>query len=148
MPWLTQQMPVRCFSSFWQEQPRLKKVKVCLLSSSLDHSKRFTLFCPWQTCSFRHQLSFSSKHSSHAAITRISSVTHMSTTVYSQILIYTAECWVVVEKTKMPKLRLPPTWGMPLHSANKYRYTEQKSCYHSRQESCHRTKHESCHHTK
>ena len=28
-------------------------------------------FCPpWQTCSFRHQLDFSGKHSSHAAITR------------------------------------------------------------------------------
>ncbi len=28
-----------------------------------------TLFVPWQTCSFRHQLAFSGKHSSHAAIT-------------------------------------------------------------------------------
>ena len=28
-------------------------------------------FCPpWQTCSFRHQLGFSGKHSSDAAITR------------------------------------------------------------------------------
>ena len=27
-------------------------------------------FTPWQTCSFRHQLGFSGKHSSHAAITR------------------------------------------------------------------------------
>ena len=28
------------------------------------------LFTPWQTCSFRHQLDSSEKHSSHAAITR------------------------------------------------------------------------------
>ena len=40
------------------------------VSSQLDHSKRFTLFLPWQTCSFRHQLDFSGKHSSDAAITR------------------------------------------------------------------------------
>ena len=37
------------------------------VSSPLDHSNRFTLL-PWQTCSFRHQLDFSGKHSSHAAI--------------------------------------------------------------------------------
>ena len=37
-------------------------------SSPLDRSKSFTLFLPWQTCSFRHQLGFSGKHSSHAAI--------------------------------------------------------------------------------
>ena len=51
-----------------------KNVKVFFLysavSSPLDRSKRFTLFLPWQTCSFRHQLGFSWKHSSHAAITR------------------------------------------------------------------------------
>ena len=29
------------------------------VSSPLDRSKRFTLFLPWQTCSFRHQLGFS-----------------------------------------------------------------------------------------
>ena len=40
------------------------------VSSPLDRSKRFTLFLPWQTCSFRHQLGFSGNHSSHAAITR------------------------------------------------------------------------------
>ena len=39
------------------------------ISSPLDHSKRFTLFLPWQTCSFRYQLGFSGKHSSQAAIT-------------------------------------------------------------------------------
>ena len=39
------------------------------VSSPLDCSKRFTLFLLLQTCSFRHQLGFSGKHSSHAAIT-------------------------------------------------------------------------------
>ena len=37
------------------------------VSSPLDHSKRFT---PWQTRSFRHQLDFSGKHSSHAATSK------------------------------------------------------------------------------
>ena len=37
------------------------------LSSPLDHTKRFTLH-PWQTCSFRHQLGFSVKHSNHASV--------------------------------------------------------------------------------
>ena len=40
------------------------------VSSPLDRSERFTLCLPWQTCSFRHQLGFSGKHSSHAAIKR------------------------------------------------------------------------------
>ena len=39
------------------------------VSSPLDRSKSFTLFLPWQTCSFRHQLGFSWKHSNHVAIT-------------------------------------------------------------------------------
>ena len=37
------------------------------VSSPLDRSKHST---PWKTYSFRHQLGFSGKHSSHAAITR------------------------------------------------------------------------------
>ena len=49
-----------------------------------------SLFLSWQTCSLRHQLGFSWKHSSHAAIAQ-RLFTHMSTTVYSQVLIYTAE---------------------------------------------------------
>ena len=61
------------------------------VSSPLDRSKRFTLFLPWQTCSFRHQLGFSWKHSSQAAITRQWLLTHISITVYSQVLIYKAE---------------------------------------------------------
>ena len=39
------------------------------VSSPFDRSRSITLFLPWQTCSFRHQLGFSGKHSSHAAIT-------------------------------------------------------------------------------
>ena len=60
------------------------------VSSPLDRSNRFTLSLPWQTCSFRHQLGFSWKHSSHAAITQ-RLFTHISTTGYSQVIIYTAE---------------------------------------------------------
>ena len=60
------------------------------VSSPLDLSKRFTLILPWQTCSFRHQLGFSWKHSSHAAIAQ-RLFTHMSATVYSQVHIYTVE---------------------------------------------------------
>ena len=60
------------------------------VSSPLDRSKRSTLFLRWKTCSLRHQLGFSWKHSSDAAIAQ-RLFTHMSTTVYSQVLIYTAE---------------------------------------------------------
>ena len=45
-------------------------------------------FTPWQTCSFRHQLDFSGKHSSLAAIKQ-RLFTHMFTTLYRQVLIYT-----------------------------------------------------------
>ena len=58
------------------------------VSSPLGRSKHFTLS---QTCSFRHQLDFSGKHSSHAAIFSRRLITHISTTVYSQVLVYTAE---------------------------------------------------------
>ena len=62
------------------------------VSSSLDRSKRFTRFLPWQTCSFQHRLGFSWKHSSLAAIKRLQRLfTHISITVYIQVLIYTAE---------------------------------------------------------
>ena len=60
------------------------------VSNPLDRSKRFTLFLPWQTCSFQHQLGVSWKHSGHAAIAQ-RLFTHISITVYSQVLIYTAE---------------------------------------------------------
>ena len=48
------------------------KKKVCVYVA--QYPVRWTVqialhFTPWQTCSFRHQLAFSWKHSSHAAIT-------------------------------------------------------------------------------
>ena len=51
-----------------------KKVKVVFIQRSIQSVgslKALYTFClPWQTCSFRHQRSFSGKHSSQAAITR------------------------------------------------------------------------------
>ena len=47
-------------------------------------------FTHWQTCSFQPQLRFSRKYSSHDAITR-EYYSHISATVYSQALVYTAE---------------------------------------------------------
>ena len=54
---------------------------------SVGPVKALYTFLPWQTCSSRHQLCFSWKHSSHAAIAR-RLFTHISTNVYSQVLIY------------------------------------------------------------
>ena len=54
-----------------------------VLIQSVGPHKALYTFLPSQTCSLRHQLGFSRKHSSHAAITR--------NDVYSQVLIYTAE---------------------------------------------------------
>ena len=51
----------------------LKKVKVwfCVTQYAMRLTTPSTLhFTFWQTCSCRHQLNFSGKHSSHAAITR------------------------------------------------------------------------------
>ena len=49
-----------------------KKAKVCFYIALylVTWTAQSTLhFTPWQTCSFRHQLDFSGKHSSHASIT-------------------------------------------------------------------------------
>ena len=66
------------------------------VSRPLDRSKRFTLFLPWhynETCSLRHQLEFSGKHSSHAAITRNDySPTFPSITRYSFIQLSELGC--------------------------------------------------------
>ena len=65
------------------------------VSSPLDRSKRFTLFLPWQTCSFQHQLGFSWKHSSHAAVTRIDyslTFTQLSIVRYSFIQLSEEGC--------------------------------------------------------
>ena len=60
------------------------------ISSPLDRSKRFTLSSPGRPVHSNTVLDFSWKHSSHAAIAQ-RLFTHISTTVYSQVLIYTAE---------------------------------------------------------
>ena len=61
------------------------------VSSPLDRSKRFTLYSPGRPVhSYTVLLGFSWKHSSHAAIAQ-RLYTHISTTVYRQVLIYTAE---------------------------------------------------------
>ena len=60
------------------------------VSSLLDRSKRFTLSSPGRPVHSDTVLGFSGKHSSHAAIAQ-RLFTHISTTVYSQVLIYTAE---------------------------------------------------------
>ena len=61
-----------------------------MVSSPLDRSKRFTLSSPDRPVHSDTVLGFSWKHSSHAAIAQ-RLFTHISTTVYSQVLIYTAE---------------------------------------------------------
>ena len=60
------------------------------VSSPLDRSKRFTLSSPGRPVHSDTVLGFSWKHSSHAAIAQ-RLFTRISTTVYSQVLIYTAE---------------------------------------------------------
>ena len=60
------------------------------VSSPLDRWKRFTLSFPGRPVHSDTVLGFSWKHSSHAAIAQ-RLFTHISTTVYSQVLIYTAE---------------------------------------------------------
>ena len=50
--------------------------------------------------------SLSWKHSSHAAITHENQITHIYTTIYRQVLIYTAESTgASMKRTKMPNLR-------------------------------------------
>ena len=90
---------VRCVSAiFSKECYQNIKVKVkgkgmvlySAVSSPLDRSKRFTLSSPGRPVHSDTVLGFSWKHSSHAAIAQ-RLFTHISTTVYSQVLIYTAE---------------------------------------------------------
>ena len=75
---------------------RIKKVKGRFLysavSSPLDRSNCFThVAFPDRPVHSDTVLGFSGKHSSQAAITRQDQITHIPTTVYSQVLIYTAE---------------------------------------------------------
>ena len=77
-----------------KKKKKKKKKKGMVLysavSSPLDRSKRFTLSSPGRPVHSDTALGFSWKHSSHAAIAQ-RLFTHISTTVYSQVLIYTAE---------------------------------------------------------
>ena len=104
------------------------------VSSPLDRSKRFTLSSPGRPVHSDTVLGFSWKHSSHAAIAQ-RLFTHMSTTVYSQVLIYTAESTEASRRErKCPNFRngskgdsnpgsldcesgiLPLSYGAPLNS--------------------------------
>ena len=91
--------PTPGFKGTSQVPVELKIISVCkkkgmvlysAVSSPLDRSKRFTLSSPGRPVHSDTVLGFSWKHSSHAAIAQ-RLFTHMSTTVYSQVLIYTAE---------------------------------------------------------
>ena len=87
---------------------KCKTVKVCFYIAHYPvhctAQKRFTVFLPWQTCSFRYQLGFSWRHSSHVAITRNDySLTFppLSIVRYSLQL---SELRDDMERTEMPKL--------------------------------------------
>ena len=76
----------------WHMMQLYKKKGMVLysaVSSPLDRSKHFTHSSPGRPVHSDTVLGFSGKHSSHAAIAQ-RLFTHMSTTVYSQVLIYTA----------------------------------------------------------
>ena len=66
-----------CPVSFDPSSPASKMVKFYIARHLVDRSKRFTLD-PWQTCSFRHQIDLSGKHSSHAHITVCNSPTSIA----------------------------------------------------------------------
>ena len=89
-----QQIHIRFILSTFNNHINNKKKKGMVLysavSSPLDRSKRFTLSSPGRPVHSDTVLGFSWKHSSHAAIAQ-RLFTHISTTVYSQVLIYTAE---------------------------------------------------------
>ena len=72
------------------------------VSSPLDRSKRFTLFLPWQTCSFRHLLDFSWKHSSHAEDNSITFPPH-SKARYSFTQLIELGCWAENENANILK---------------------------------------------
>ena len=81
---------LRAAGSRWGKECGKGMVLYSAVSSPLDRLKRFTLSSPGRPVHSDTVLGFSWKHSSHAAIAQ-RLFTHMSTTVYSQVLIYTAE---------------------------------------------------------
>ena len=64
--WTSTQNPCRKKGYVWL---KVRFIQRSIQSIGHSNSKRLH-FTPWQTCSFRHQLGFSGKHSSDAAITR------------------------------------------------------------------------------
>ena len=94
-----------CCDSPTRKKVKVKKVRfhiaqypVCRTTQSALH------FILWQTCSFQHQLGFYWKHSATLHTAR-RLFTHISTAVYSQVLIYRAEWTEASWRTKMHKLR-------------------------------------------
>ena len=99
------------------------------VSSPLDRSKRFTLFLPWQTCSFRHQLGLSWEHKlrndysltwpplpidryMYSFLQVVKLKNKLYKTVIRPTLIYGGECWPLhraeqqrMHTTKMKMLR-------------------------------------------
>ena len=70
----------------------------------------YTCCPPSQTCSFRHQLCFSWKHTGHAAIMRNDYITHISIIVYIARHLYSFIQLIQLgrasmDRTKMPNLR-------------------------------------------
>ena len=83
-----------------------KKVKVCFYV--VQYPVRWTAqstvhFTPWQTCSFRHQLDFSRKHSIHAVITREGIFIFLPPSISRYSFIHLS--WGNMERIKMPELR-------------------------------------------
>ena len=74
-------------------RPRRGKCILYIAQYPVHWTTQFALhFTPLQTCSFRHQLDFNWKLSSHAAFINARRLfTHVSTTFYSQVPIYTAK---------------------------------------------------------
>ena len=69
-------------------------IKACSYTARypvLGSAQRVLHFAPWQTYSFQLQLDFSGKLIQLAALTARRLFIHISTTVYSQVLIYTVE---------------------------------------------------------
>ena len=76
-----------------------------MISSSSDHSKRFTLHS-LDTSSFRHQLNFSGKHSTTLKLLRENySLAIPSLPIYQVLIFYNWVNWGVAKRKKMPKLQ-------------------------------------------
>ena len=84
--------PYRCAAGGCSPETGVKCMCLCsAVSSPLDRSKRFTLFLPRQTCSFRHRLGPLLEAFWPCRNYARKLFVHISNTVYSQVLICTAE---------------------------------------------------------